>query len=111
MMSAFKNKIAYKRMQSVTFSSYSSAELRHLSVKEVTNLRSFDELGHATTGGLYDPVFGKCEAGFLPGSPVFLPPLKNNIYHLRRCSMVSLCHLLAGCSAPLLALKIGLTML
>ncbi|XP_022089266.1 DNA-directed RNA polymerase I subunit RPA1-like [Acanthaster planci] len=111
-MSAFRNKIANKRMQSVTFSSYSSAELCHLSVKEVTNPRSFDELGHATSGGLYDPVFGPsdrnelCDTCFLsslhcPGHmghislplPVFNPLFFRLVFQLLRATCLK-CHTL-----------------
>ena len=43
----------------VKFRFYSAAEIRSLSVKEVTNVETFDNLGHANIGGLYDPAFGK----------------------------------------------------
>ncbi|XP_038067709.1 DNA-directed RNA polymerase I subunit RPA1-like [Patiria miniata] len=109
-MSAFRNKIANKRMQSVTFSSYGSPELRHLSVKEVTKPSSFDELGHATNGGLNDPVFGPsdrnelCSTCFLsalhcPGHmghislplPVFNPLFFRLVFQLLRASCLK-CH-------------------
>lgn len=51
--------IPSKRVDSVQFSTYSSQDLKQLSVKELTNPRSFDDLGHPTLGGLYDPALGR----------------------------------------------------
>ncbi|XP_033636533.1 DNA-directed RNA polymerase I subunit RPA1-like [Asterias rubens] len=110
-MSTFRNKIATKRMQSVSFSSYCSSELRKLSVKEVRNPKSFDDLGHASTSGLYDPVFGPvgrddlCGTCFLgtlhcPGHmghvslplPVFNPLFFSLVYRLLRGACLK-CHI------------------
>ena len=47
------------RLSSMSFTLYSAAELRKLSVKEVTNPQTFDILMHPTPGGLHDPTFGE----------------------------------------------------
>ncbi|XP_060551683.1 DNA-directed RNA polymerase II subunit RPB1-like [Ruditapes philippinarum] len=43
------------------FRFYSAAEIIALSVKEITNVETFDNLGHANVGGLYDPALGSSE--------------------------------------------------
>ncbi|VDM78436.1 unnamed protein product, partial [Strongylus vulgaris] len=40
---------------------YFPHEIEKLSVLRVTQTRSFDEVGHAIRGGLYDPVLGPVE--------------------------------------------------
>ncbi|XP_072173334.1 DNA-directed RNA polymerase I subunit RPA1-like [Diadema setosum] len=60
--------IPSKRLDSVSFSTYSCNELRHLSVKELTNPRAFDDLGHPTFGGLYDPHLGPSDRDELCGT-------------------------------------------
>ena len=47
------------RLSGMSFSLFSAAEIRKLSVKEVTNPQTFDVLMHPTSGGLHDPAFGK----------------------------------------------------
>jgi hypothetical protein len=47
----------------VSFSLYSSEEIRKLSVKRITNPLQFDSLNHPTIGGLYDPALGPQKAG------------------------------------------------
>ena len=51
------------RMHGLTFSLFSSEEIKKLSVKEITNPNSFDMFSHPTAGGLYDAALGKtsCE--------------------------------------------------
>nr|XP_054764131.1 DNA-directed RNA polymerase I subunit RPA1-like [Lytechinus pictus] len=60
--------IPSKRVDSVRFSTYSSEDLKQLSVKELTNPRSFDDLGHPTLGGLYDPALGPSDRDELCGT-------------------------------------------
>ena len=52
--------IANRKLEAIGFCTYSSKQLQQLSVKELTNPKPFDELGHPASGGLYDPVLGKC---------------------------------------------------
>lgn len=42
----------------VWFSTYQSPEILALSVKEIINPETFDNLGHPNRGGLYDPSLG-----------------------------------------------------
>ena len=51
--------VPFHQLTGVSFSLYSSDEIRKLSVKEITNPVSLDALHHATYGGLYDPALGK----------------------------------------------------
>ena len=46
-------------IEGVTFRLYSSEEIKALSVKEIKNVETFDNLQQPTTGGLYDPALGK----------------------------------------------------
>ncbi|KAG4097968.1 beta and beta-prime subunits of DNA dependent RNA-polymerase [Neocallimastix lanati (nom. inval.)] len=50
-----------KKVSSVSFSFYTSDEIRKLSVKQITNPVTLDNLGHPTTGGLYDLALGPYE--------------------------------------------------
>ncbi|ORY25000.1 beta and beta-prime subunits of DNA dependent RNA-polymerase [Neocallimastix californiae] len=50
-----------KKATNVSFSFYTSDEIRNLSVKQITNPVALDNLGHPTTGGLYDLVLGPYE--------------------------------------------------
>ena len=43
----------------VEFGCYTDEDIRKLSVLEVTNQKTFDEMGHATVNGLYDRRLGK----------------------------------------------------
>lgn len=45
----------------VEFGCYTDEDIRRLSVLEVTNQKTFDEMGHATVNGLYDRRLGKYE--------------------------------------------------
>ncbi|KAI9199874.1 uncharacterized protein BJ171DRAFT_199397 [Polychytrium aggregatum] len=47
----------------VSFSFYNKDEIRKLSVKPVTNPLAFDNLGHPTSGGLYDSALGPLDKG------------------------------------------------
>jgi len=38
---------------------YTGDELRTLSVKEIVNTETFDNLNHPTSGGLYDQALGR----------------------------------------------------
>lgn len=42
----------------VDFGLYSPDEIKHLSVKQITNPVVFDALGNPVTGGLYDLTLG-----------------------------------------------------
>ena len=46
-------------MDGMSFAIYSSDDIRALSVKQIKNPNSFDQLNHPTNEGLYDPVLGK----------------------------------------------------
>ncbi|KAJ3105589.1 hypothetical protein HDU97_007931 [Phlyctochytrium planicorne] len=50
-------------VKGVSFSFYSSDELRKLSVKAITNPILMDNQGHPSVGGLYDPALGPIERG------------------------------------------------
>ncbi|KAL2914542.1 hypothetical protein HK105_205893 [Polyrhizophydium stewartii] len=45
-------------VRAVHFSFYKTADIRKLSVKQITNPLIFDNLDHPTVGGLYDPALG-----------------------------------------------------
>ncbi|XP_022114483.2 DNA-directed RNA polymerase I subunit RPA1 [Pieris rapae] len=44
--------------ESVQFLTFSDEDVKELSVVKITNSQSFDSLGNATRGGLYDPLMG-----------------------------------------------------
>lgn len=46
-------------ISSVSFKLYSAKELRQLSVLEVNNVDTFDQIGKPNTGGLHDPRLGE----------------------------------------------------
>ena len=48
---------------SMTFSTYSRREIELMSVKELTNAKTFDEFGHSIAGGLHDLALGPPEEG------------------------------------------------
>lgn len=103
----------YLDTSSVTFSLYSSEDVRKLSVLHITNPNSFNLLGHPLQGGLYDPALGpvnekagpcatclrnifNCPGHFgyieLP-LPVVNPLFSKIIYQILRMSCLS-CHTL-----------------
>ena len=49
------------RISSVSFTSYSAAEIEKLSCRKVFNPETFDTLLHPNPGGLYDPALGPTE--------------------------------------------------
>ena len=53
--------IPYHYLSGVSFSVFTTEEILKLSVKELTNPQSFDQIGHPTIGGLYDPALGPTE--------------------------------------------------
>ncbi|XP_067949122.1 DNA-directed RNA polymerase I subunit RPA1-like [Watersipora subatra] len=57
------------------FGCYTDDEIRKLSVLEITNQKTFDELGHATPFGLYDRRLGSYEKGDTCGT-CSLPDLR-----------------------------------
>lgn len=48
-----------KKFVRIEFGCYTDSVTRKLSVLEITNQKTFDELGHATASGLYDRRLGK----------------------------------------------------
>ncbi|XP_019629041.1 PREDICTED: DNA-directed RNA polymerase I subunit RPA1-like isoform X3 [Branchiostoma belcheri] len=60
--------IPSQRLSGVQFSTYSAEEICRLSVKEITNPQTFDNLLHPTTGGLYDPALGPTDRDDLCGT-------------------------------------------
>ena len=50
--------VASHHVKSVSFRVYDDAELRKLCVKQLHDSETFDCLGHATSGGLYDLELG-----------------------------------------------------
>ncbi|XP_041360150.1 uncharacterized protein LOC121376369 [Gigantopelta aegis] len=60
-MEELDDDVPVHRMSSVRFRLYSANDIRSLSVKEITNPRTFDQLQHPTTGGLHDAALGPSE--------------------------------------------------
>lgn len=50
--------LAHHNIDNVSFSVYSAAEVKSLAVFEVTNVETFDALGHPANGGLCDNALG-----------------------------------------------------
>jgi len=50
--------IASHHVKAVSFRAFSDAELKKLCVKQLHDTETFDCLGHATSGGLYDLELG-----------------------------------------------------
>ncbi|XP_052810429.1 DNA-directed RNA polymerase I subunit RPA1-like isoform X2 [Mya arenaria] len=48
----------YYGIEEVQFRFYTTKDVRALSVKEITNVETFDTLNHPTVGGLYDQALG-----------------------------------------------------
>jgi hypothetical protein len=48
------------RIHGINFAVYTDDEVRQLSLKNIHQLETFDCMGHATSGGLYDLELGKC---------------------------------------------------
>lgn len=65
MMASSNNTVPIKRPFAVRFSTYTSQEIRRLSVKQITNVHTFDRLMNPNHGGLCDPALGPIE----PSSP------------------------------------------
>ncbi|EDV23428.1 uncharacterized protein TRIADDRAFT_27970 [Trichoplax adhaerens] len=55
------NTVPIKRPLAVRFSTYTSEDIRKLSVKQITNVHTFDRLMNANHGGLCDPALGPIE--------------------------------------------------
>jgi len=51
--------VASHQLKAVSFRAYNDAELKKLCVKQLHDAETFDCLGHATSGGLYDLELGK----------------------------------------------------
>ncbi|KAH3734598.1 hypothetical protein DPMN_041037 [Dreissena polymorpha] len=49
-------------IQDLQFRFYTTQEIKALSVKEITNTETFDNLNHPTVGGLYDSSLGKTQS-------------------------------------------------
>lgn len=54
-----------KQFVRVLFGCYSDDDIKKLSVLQVTKVKAFDELGHATSEGLYDRRLGKLNNQFV----------------------------------------------
>jgi DNA-directed RNA polymerase I subunit RPA1 len=52
-------------VRELSFGFFGAEEVRGLSVKQVTSPQTFDVLGHALPGGLYDPAMGPAEKSSL----------------------------------------------
>uniref|UniRef100_UPI00358E2EE4 DNA-directed RNA polymerase I subunit RPA1 n=1 Tax=Myxine glutinosa TaxID=7769 RepID=UPI00358E2EE4 len=110
MANMFDKEIPWHRLQSVSFSVFSSEEIRKLSVKLIQSPQVLDPLGSPLPGGLYDLSLGPpgpqdvcttcCQRlGHCPGHPghielplpVYNPLFFNNLYKLLRGSCLS-CH-------------------
>ncbi|GAB6022197.1 DNA-directed RNA polymerase I subunit RPA1 [Chamberlinius hualienensis] len=55
------SRIPTVNLSGIQFSAFSPDEIRKLSVLEINNFENFDNLGHPTVGGLYDPRLGPNE--------------------------------------------------
>ncbi|KAM4808840.1 DNA-directed RNA polymerase I subunit RPA1 [Rhinophrynus dorsalis] len=53
--------IPWRRLQSISFSTYSAEEIRMLSVKAITNPRYVDSVGNPMVDGLYDLALGPAD--------------------------------------------------
>ncbi|EYB99100.1 hypothetical protein Y032_0125g1285 [Ancylostoma ceylanicum] len=118
----------YMQFDKLKLRNYFPHEIEKLSVLRVTQTRSFDEVGHAIRGGLYDPVLGpveprdRCETCnqyevHCPGHfghirldvPVFNPMLFSFCFNLLKGSCVQ-CHRFT-CGTDGLATKVLLAQL
>ena len=103
-MQYFTNKAVGSEIAGTWFGFYTKEEILKLSVKEITNPKSIDELGAHVKDGLYDPALGSfsrsdicdtCGLGeeFCPGHcghiqlsvPLYHPILFQILYKLLRC--------------------------
>lgn len=102
------------RLCSISFSTYSSDEVKKISCKRITNVDTFDSLMHPNAGGLYDialgpgdkvELCGTCGLNYVhcPGHmghiqlplPVYHPVFFSSLYKLLRCTCFNCCRLLA----------------
>ncbi|CAL8301311.1 unnamed protein product [Arctogadus glacialis] len=107
-----RSDVPWRRLESLSFGLYSAEEIRKLSVKAITNLVFFDNLGNVSVNGLYDLSMGpsdnkevcatccqnsqNCPGHFghvdLP-LPVYNPMLFDTLFLLVRGSCLR-CHML-----------------
>ena len=106
--------IPTERLCSVTFSTYSSDEIKKISCKRITNVNTFDSLMHPNSGGLYDVALGPgdklelcgtCGLNYVhcPGHmghiqlplPVYHPVFFSSLFRLLKCTCFNCCKLLA----------------
>lgn len=106
--------IPTERLCSVTFSTYSSDEIKKISCKRITNVNTFDSLMHPNSGGLYDVALGPADKLELCGTcglnyvhcpghmghiqlplPVYHPVFFTSLYRLLKCTCFNCCKLLA----------------
>ncbi|VDM38424.1 unnamed protein product [Toxocara canis] len=118
----------YMQPDRLQLRSYFPHEIDKLSAVQITQTKTFDEIGHAVRGGLYDPrlgpteFFDKCETchqqgTYCPGHmgyiqlevPVFNPLLFNFTYSLMKGTCVQ-CHRFT-CNTKGLAAKVLLVQL
>ncbi|KAM6953305.1 DNA-directed RNA polymerase I subunit RPA1 [Aplochiton taeniatus] len=108
----FGKEVPWRRLESMTFGTYSAEEIRKLSVKNITNFRFLDNVGNVAPCGLYDLALGPADSREVcstcmqdfhncPGHlghielplPVFNPLFFDKLYLLVRGSCLS-CHML-----------------
>ena len=106
--------IPTERLCSVTFSTYSSDEIKKISCKRIINVNTFDSLMHPNSGGLYDVALGPgdklelcgtCGLNYVhcPGHmghiqlplPVYHPVFFSSLHRLLKCTCFNCCKLLA----------------
>ena len=106
--------IPTQRLCSISFSTYSTDEIKKISCKRITNVDTFDSLMHPNPGGLYDialgpgdkvELCGTCGLNYVhcPGHmghiqlplPVYHPVFFSSLYKLLRCTCFNCCRLLA----------------
>ncbi|KAL6479964.1 hypothetical protein MHYP_G00109970 [Metynnis hypsauchen] len=108
----FSKESPWRRLEGLSFSMFSSEEIRKLSVKSITNSILLDSVGNAAPSGLYDLSLGPADSKEIcstcmqdfsncPGHfghvdlhlPVYNPLLFDKLYMIVRGSCLS-CHLL-----------------
>ncbi|KAJ3587391.1 hypothetical protein NHX12_010989 [Muraenolepis orangiensis] len=54
--------VPWRRLESLSFGMYSAEEIRKLSVKPITNIMFFDNMGNVSVNGLYDLALGPSDS-------------------------------------------------
>jgi len=77
--------IASQHVKAVSFRVYNDIELKKLCVKQLHDTETFDCLGHATSGGLYDLELGIyvfLELKLMRSVSCFESPIQNSFYRV-----------------------------